>query len=42
MPIDPLEVAICTLKTIAFQGYSIPKELAEKALRIVAELTRKP
>ena len=38
---DPLEVAICALKTIAFQNYSIPRELAEKALSRINELRSK-
>ena len=35
---DPLEIALCTLKTIAFQGLSPCSELAQKALDKIKEL----
>ena len=40
MATDPLLIAICALKTIAFQNYSIPKELAEKALKAIQEASK--
>lgn len=40
MSVSPLEVAKAALKTIAFQGLSIPSQLADKALERIKELEK--